>query len=124
MKCNADCTPGREKALGVPDGSLGSHRDLQYNDIWMSVTLGKAHHGTFEESDVSDIMDIETLCKEPFSQSQNLSISGSAAGTKAIENNGNTRHSGGSSRTSARRKNRSGNGWGGLRASRRGRLTM
>ena len=82
----------------------------------MSVTLWEAHHGTLEKSDVSCIMKIETLRKEPFSQGQNLSISGIAAGTKTIKNNGNTR--GGSSNTSTKRKNRSGNSWSCLRPSR------
>jgi hypothetical protein len=68
MESNANGTPERERALGAPDGSFDSLSDLQDNDIWMSVTLGKAHHGTFEEFDVSGIMNIETLRKEAFSQ--------------------------------------------------------
>jgi hypothetical protein len=47
-------------------------------------------------------MNIETLRKEAFSQGQNLSINGSAAGTKTIKNNGNTR--GGRSITRSRRR--------------------
>ena len=116
MESNADCAPGWKRALGAPDGSFSSLCDLQYNNIWMSVTLWEAHHGTFEKSDVSCIMKIETLRKEPFSQGQNLSISGSATGAKAIKNNGNTR--GGSSTASSRRRNRSGNSWSCLRPSR------
>jgi hypothetical protein len=103
MESNANGTPERERGLGAPDGSFDGLSDLQDNDIWTSVTLGKAHHGTFEECNVSGIMNIETLRKEAFSQGQNLSISGSAAGTKAIKNNGNTR----SGRSSTRSRRRS-----------------